>query len=197
MSSDGNQHADGWDENPDVRKYADHAFANLTDVINCKGLRIFDFGCGTGLLTEKIARNAAAVIALDPATKMLDVLARKTLVNVTPVAGLLTSDLTAREPAFKEKFDLITASSVCAFVPDYAETLQRLRALLVPGGTFVQWDWLAIPDEPDFGFTAADIDDAMTAAGFTAPTITQPFSISRGDDNRCPSSWPLHLIARN
>lgn len=186
MSFDGNQHADGWDENPDVRKYADHAFANLTDVINCKGLRIFDFGCGTGLLTEKIARNAAAVIALDPATKMLDVLARKTLVNVTPVAGLLTSDLTAREPAFKEKFDLITASSVCAFVPDYAETLQRLRALLVPGGTFVQWDWLAMPDEPDFGFTAADIDDAMTAAGFTAPTITQPFSISRGDDNPMP-----------
>lgn len=186
MSFDGNQHADGWDENPDVRKYADHAFANLTDVTNCKGLRIFDFGCGTGLLTEKIARNAAAVIALDPATKMLDVLARKTLVNVTPVAGLLASDLIAREPAFKEKFDLITASSVCAFVPDYAETLQRLRALLVPGGTFVQWDWLVMPDEPDFDFTAADIDDAMTAAVFSAPTITQPFSISRCDDNPMP-----------
>jgi SAM-dependent methyltransferase len=96
MNINWDEHADGWDENPNVRKYADHAFASLIDAIDCEGLRIFDFGCGTGLLTEKIARNAAAVVALDPAPKMLDVLARKTLTNVAPVAGLLTSDLIAR-----------------------------------------------------------------------------------------------------
>ena len=186
MSFDWDKHADGWDQNPDVVVYAKHAFASLTEVIDCTGLRVFDFGCGTGLLTERIAPTASAVVALDPAPKMLDVLARKKIANVTPIAGWLTSEMIAREPAFENKCDLITASSVCAFVPDYPETLQLLRTLLVPGGKLVQWDWLATSGEPDFGLTEAGIHDAITAAGFTDIAITQPFSISRGDEGPMP-----------
>ncbi len=182
MTFDWDEHAGGWDENPDVRTYADHAFASLAAVRDIAGARVFDFGCGTGLLSEKIARDAAAVVALDPSQKMLDVLARKGIANVSHVAGELTADLITREPALKTEFDLIVASSALAFVPDYAQTLRRLRGLLCPGGMFVQWDWLATPDSPDFGFTEPDIRGAMIAAGFIEPTITRPFVITRGDD---------------
>ena len=186
MTFDWDEHAGGWDENPDVRTYADHAFTVLTKGIEIDGARVLDFGCGTGLLTEKVAREASEVVALDPAAKMLDVLARKGLENVTTVAGALTPGLIAREPAFETKFDLIVASSVLAFVPDYSQTLRQLRGLLRPGGKLIQWDWLATPDSPDFGFTEPDIRDAMIAAGFDEPAITRPFEISRGDDGPMP-----------
>jgi len=186
MTIDWDEHAEGWDQNPDVVVYAGNAYKTLTAAIDCEGLRVLDFGCGTGLLTERIARDAAAVVALDPAPKMLGVLAGKALPNVTPVAGLLSTGLIAHEPAFEDGFDLITASSVCTFVPDYPETLRLLHSLLTPGGYLVQWDWLATPDEPDFGFTEAAIRDGMTAAGFTVVTVSQPFSIYRGEDARMP-----------
>lgn len=186
MIFDGNKYANAWDDDPDVIAYAERAFACLTDTIDLAGRRVFDFGCGTGLLTERLARHAALVVALDPAARMLEVLIGKALSNVTPVGGLLSPELVAREPALAQPFDLITASSVLAFVPDYAETLGRLRGLLVPGGKLVQWDWLATPDAPDFGFTEAGMDAALSAAGFAQIAITRPFSISRGDDGTCP-----------
>jgi SAM-dependent methyltransferase len=182
ITFDWNEHAGGWDDNPNVRTYANRAFAVLAEVTDIKGKRVFDFGCGTGLLTEKISDEATEIIALDPAQKMLDVLARKGLANVTPVAGELTADLIARNPAFEGNFDVIVASSALAFVPDYAQSLRLLHDLLRPGGMFVQWDWLATADSPDFGFTEPDIRDAMIAAGFNEPAITRPFEITRGDD---------------
>lgn len=69
-------------------------------------------------------------------------------------------------------FALATPSPICT---------KRLT-----GGRFVQWDWLASADTPDFGFTEPDIRDAIIAAGFNAPAITLPFVITRGDHGPMP-----------
>ncbi|MCH8334286.1 MAG: class I SAM-dependent methyltransferase [Proteobacteria bacterium] len=42
--------------------------------------------------------------------------------------------------ALTEKFDLVVASSVCSFLPDYNSTLRDLSSALKPGGLFVQWE---------------------------------------------------------
>ena len=180
MTFDWDEHAAGWDDNPDVRTYAEYAYKHLTDAIDLTGLRVLDFGCGTGLLSAHMAREAAHVVALDPSPKMIDVVKAKSLPDVTPVGGTMTSGYIDPEPMF----DLVTAASVCAFVPDYAETLQQIRARLRSGGHFVQWDWLA--EVPAFGFSEIEIRAAVMAAGFADVAITQPFSISRGDDGPMP-----------
>ena len=39
----------------------------------------------------------------------------------------------------KGKFDLVIASSVCAFVPDYGEVLQQIKTILKPGSRCLAW----------------------------------------------------------
>ena len=51
--------AAGWDDDPYVRAYADAAFASLTalaarEEFDINDATVCDFGCGTGLLTERL-----------------------------------------------------------------------------------------------------------------------------------------------
>ena len=146
-SNEWDEFAAEWDGNTATSAYADHAFAELAQVVDLAGLRVFDFGCGTGLLAERLSPHVSKVVALDGSSKMIEQLKLKALPNVFPIAGFLTASLMRRNTLLQTKFDLVTASSVCAFLPDYGAILQTLRSLLRSGGTYVQWDWLA--SEPD------------------------------------------------
>ena len=182
LDIDWNTHAAGWDDDPDVQHYAREALTSLRSQMDPDRLHILDFGCGTGLLTVDLAQTAAHVIALDPAEKMIGVLAHKGLNNVTTFNATLSAELIDREPAFAAPFDLVTAASVCAFLPDYTATLRLLRKLLRPGGHLVQWDWLATDETDDFGFSAHDLRAIRTAADFDVVSIDVAFSISRDAD---------------
>lgn len=185
--------AAGWDENPAVRLYADKAFAALTARQPVDGLRVLDFGCGTGTLTEKLADRAAHVVAVDLSPKMIARLTAKGLSRVTAVTADLTA-ATAPEPAgLGAPFDLITASSVCAFLPDYAAALGRMRRLLAPGAIFVQWDWELAPGDAGTGFSKPAVEQALREAGFDAIEVTTAFSMAM-DDADTPV---LMAIARN
>lgn len=177
MSDDWDDYAADWDRNPAVIAYAEKAFRCLGDIADVEGAEVFDFGCGTGLLTEKLSPMATTVVALDTSQGMIDVLAAKNLPNVVPIRGTL-SELLASEPArYRSRFDLAVASSVCAFVADYEEVLLQLRALLREGGTFVQWDWVASEESGGTGFTEAQVLAALEKAGFRSVTVAEAFSM--------------------
>ena len=46
-------------------------------VISVNEIRVLDFGCGTGLLTEKIAPLVNEIVAIDSSPKMIEVLRKK------------------------------------------------------------------------------------------------------------------------
>lgn len=139
-----------WDGDRDVRNYADLAF----DVFERKVVplipdldrsRVLDFGCGTGLLVEKIAPLCGHVVAIDTSMEMIKVLEDKVahrnlrnLRNVTPMATAIGSG----EAQVLRDFQLVVASSVCSFLEDYEATLRDIASTMLPGGIFVQWDWL-------------------------------------------------------
>jgi len=183
VSEEWDDYAEGWDSNEDVIAYSEKAFRCLFDAINLHGLRILDFGCGTGLLTEKLSPIAKEVLALDPSEKMISILNEKKLPNVTTVSEELSQILIGNNNLFSEKFDLIVASSVCSFLPEYEKTLALLKFLLVPGGTFIQWDWLAEDGNSDFGLSRERVLHAYDQAGLTLQTLDQAFSLnsSEGD----------------
>lgn len=181
MSMEWDQYADHWDSNPDVLSYAKSAFATLAEVIELGGLRVLDFGCGTGLLTERMARLAREVVALDASAKMIAVLDGKQLPNVTPVAGLLSEEWLTDSRPLARPFDLIVASSVCAFLPDYERTLSLLATLLVPGGTLVQWDWLVTDAGAGYGFTEARVKKAYEQSGLLLQSLGQAFSLASAE----------------
>ncbi|WIY24793.1 class I SAM-dependent DNA methyltransferase [Parasedimentitalea psychrophila] len=181
MTDDWNDYADGWDDNSDVKLYATQAFAALDAHVDMRGKnwqssRILDFGCGTGLLTEKIAPHVMEVIAVDTSDKMIAILKEKNLCNVRAVHGdVLTGDIRDVGDWFSD-FDLICASSVCGFLPDYSGAVTALAGLLRRGGQFVQWDWQSSGND-GFGLTEPQMRESLKAAHLSSIRVEQVFEI--------------------
>jgi 2-polyprenyl-3-methyl-5-hydroxy-6-metoxy-1,4-benzoquinol methylase len=176
MRNEWDEHADGWDTDEGVIRYSEKALQSLGEVGSFAGLSVLDFGCGTGPLAERMARQAKNIVGLDTSPAMLAVLHEKKLPNVATIEGELTAELIAGNPLFRSGLDFIVASSVCGFLPDYDKTLRLLRSLLVPGGFFVQWDWLAESEGADFGFVPERVLGALKSTGFNSVSVTTPFS---------------------
>ena len=175
--------APDWDSRSDVHQYADHAFESWNRrvaplVENMREMNVLDFGCGTGLLTEKFASQVNSVVAVDTSVKMLNVLKGKIrasgLTNVKAIVTTISPDSIASDPALFSDFDLVIASSVCNFLPDYEETLCTIARTMKPGGVFVQWDW--IDDMP-----ADRIRRAYDRAGLKYVSIGEEFAMD-GDN---------------
>lgn len=186
MSTDDSATWDGmaatWDDDPIVRAYSAAAFTSLQDALAARGTslsgsRVLDFGSGTGLLTAAMAAQAERVVALDVSSAMLAVLDRKELPNVETVCGPLHTQ--RHSPMLAPRtFDLVTCSSVCAFLADYPEAVRQLAGLLAPGGWFVQWDWALDPTaETPMGFTPETIRAALQGAGLVDLSVGVGFQV--------------------
>ena len=175
MKNEWDDYAQGWDTDSSVQLYAKHAFEQLIKITNIDGLSVLDFGCGTGSLTQLLSPNASHIVALDGSAEMIKQLDNKALTNVCTVAAFLTTD---NLDALHGPFDLIVASSVCSFLPDYPHTLGLLKSLLKPNGRFVQWDWLASKENPTTGFSLAQVQSAFKYAGFQGVELSTPFDMS-------------------
>ena len=137
MSENWDDYADGWDSNEAVNSYCLKAYESLLNTVELQGRKVLDFGCGTGLLTEKISNQASSVVAIDPSEKMISVLADKCLGNVVTIQSELTHNLIDTDENLRSGFDIIVASSALAFVPDY-----QVRSLSVGGiHAFLQADY--------------------------------------------------------
>ena len=161
MSDSWDDYADGWDANPDVIAYSQLAFNSLQKHMTLSGLSILDFGCGTGLLTERLLNAGAHVVAIDSSEKMIDALESKSLNQIECHKALLTDAFLIEHPDWLNRFDLVVASSVLAFVPDYEVCLSLLAQCLKTKGKLIHWDWLK---HDDFGFNETDIDHGFKAA---------------------------------
>lgn len=171
--------AAGWDDEPAVQKYAAAAFGSLVAALDERGLSVsgatvLDFGCGTGLLTEQLVRDAESIDAVDTSTAMIRALAAK--VATRGWRHVRTSE---EIPASTRSHDLVVCSSVCSFVDDYPGTVQQLVALLRPGGTFVQWDWERddTASTDDDGLSRSEIGRALDAAGLVSVHVDTAFRV--------------------
>lgn len=168
-------YAEGWDSDSSVEAYAEQAFNGLIAQGDLSGLKVFDFGCGTGSLTKRMSLLADQIVALDASSEMVRFLDQKQLANVESHAAFLTEELLQQHPEWLGSFDRVTASSVCSFLPDYDGTLALLKKLLKPGGLLVQWDWLAEDDATPMGFTLSRVKQALTEQGFSDLRVTKAF----------------------
>ncbi len=182
MSNEWDEYAPGWDGDEAARAYAEAAHASLSAVLadagrTVDGARVLDFGCGTGLLTERLAPVCRSIDAVDTSQAMLDVLDAK--IEQHGWSHVTTS---TQLPTTLESYDLVVCSSVCSFLDDYPGTLAELAKLLVPGGGFVQWDWERDDSDDDpHGLSRPEISAALLAAGLTVASVETAFEVSLGE----------------
>ncbi len=171
--------ADEWDGNVAVRAYADAAVGSLMSVadaagVDITGATVCDFGCGTGLLTERLADRCERIDAVDTSQAMLAVLQAK--IAWHRWRHVRTLD---RLPPATQRYDAIVCSSVLSFVDDYSETVRALVDQLATGGLFVQWDWERDPgDNEAHGFTRMEIRRTLEGVGLEDVAVGTGFEVT-------------------
>ncbi len=167
MAHDWDEYAANWEKDPATHAFAQSVFEHLTKILSLQGKHILDFGCGTGLLSQRMSPFARDIVALDSSEAMIEELDRKELRNVEPVVDCLTRGLVAQHPAFRKQFDLVVASSVCAFLPNLQDVTDIIFTLVDEGGYFVHFDWLA-DGKSEIGLSTTEIESVLRNAGFSA-----------------------------
>ncbi|ALM68444.1 Biotin synthesis protein BioC [Vibrio parahaemolyticus] len=176
MAQDWDGLAKNWESNPATEQFAQSVFAQLQQLTQLDGIKVLDFGCGTGQLSQLLSPIVKDIVALDASEAMIEELDKKELLNVEPVVDALSRGLVAQHPAFRGQFDLVVASSVLAFVDDVESSLDIAHSLLNEGGYFVHFDWVAESEQD--GFTLSRSENALSNAGFVDVEAKNVFDIT-------------------
>jgi 2-polyprenyl-3-methyl-5-hydroxy-6-metoxy-1,4-benzoquinol methylase len=181
-----------WNENAEMyaAKPVDNpeAFDRKTEVTKAliePDHTVLDIGCGTGSFVLRLASTGAQVHGLDLSTEMIRIARGKArdagAPNVHFHAGAFDASFTAFEPG---TLDGVFAYSLLHLVPDRTDALQRMYALLRPGGYLVastvclgeSWvpyslvlgvmRWMGKAPWVCTGLTKAGLHAEMEAAGF-------------------------------
>jgi SAM-dependent methyltransferase len=97
------------------------------------GRRVLDAGCGAGALAEALLDRGAAVAAVDSSRGLLELAARR----LAGRADVRRADLRDPLPFADEAFDIVIASLVMHYLPDWSPTLREFHRVLAPGGRLV------------------------------------------------------------
>ncbi len=178
------EYAAEWESNKTATQFSDLVFQELLALNKLSSSRVIDFGCGTGLLSERMSPLARNIVALDSSEAMIEELDKKLLTNVEPVVDKLSRGLAAQHPAFRGQFDLVVASSVCGFLENFKDSAFIIHSLLDSDGVFVHWDWLAQNESE--GLTQESAHKALHDAGFSDIELSIPFSITLEDGQDAP-----------
>lgn len=118
----------------------------LRDIGLEPGMRVLDVGCATGLLTRELANLVGKnghITGVDRNNDRLAEAKDQTAESNHATIVYENVDLTGNLPDW-EPFDAITGRRVLMYLPDAAETLRRLTALLKPDGLMIFQEHCAI-----------------------------------------------------
>ncbi len=154
MSDYFDQRARDWDANPArVERARIVAQAIREKIMLTPGMSAFEYGCGTGLLSFALHRDAGPITLADSSSGMLDVLREKIAAakvgNMTP----LLLDL-ATDPLPARRFDLIYTLMTLHHIPVLAPILEHFHTLLNPSGSLC----IADLDQEDGSFHGPGFD---------------------------------------
>lgn len=95
----------------------------------CRGKRVLEVGCGTGLILSRIAAGASEAVGVDLSKGMLRSAAER---------GLSVAVGSATELPFPDdSFDVVCSFKVLAHVPDIHRALAEITRVTRPGGRMV------------------------------------------------------------
>lgn len=185
MAHNWDEYAATWEQNHVNHVFVQSAFQQLTQILAVQDKHVLDLGCGSGLLSQLLSPLARDIVALDSSEAMIEELDRKELRNVEPVVDSLTRGLVAQHPAFRKQFDLVVASSVCAFLPNLSDVVDIIFTLLDQGGYFVHFDWSsALSDSLEGCLSEIEMSAILSHAGFSSVETAFAFEVATEQGTR-------------
>jgi ubiquinone/menaquinone biosynthesis C-methylase UbiE len=198
---DFNRDAADWDEQPGRIKLADGLFAALTrEVQLTEELDVFEFGCGTGLITMRVQPWVRTIVGADSSEGMLEQLGRKiAAAQATNVETRLLD--TAKGDRLEGQFDLVVISMVLHHVPVPGEIFTQFYRILRPGGRLAILDLESedgtFHNDPTGvfhnGFDQAALGQELVAAGFSVPAFTRAMNYAKEQATGAPRIYPIFL----
>jgi 2-polyprenyl-3-methyl-5-hydroxy-6-metoxy-1,4-benzoquinol methylase len=143
--------ADDFDANDIPRQLSVNIGACILDNVELSdGMRVMDFGAGTGLITTQVAGKVGKVTAVDVSQAMLEKLASKE--ELQGKVDIVCQDIL--DQPIGQEFDLIVSAMAMHHVEDTDKMVQRFAEHLKPGARAA----LADLDEEDGTFHPADVE---------------------------------------
>jgi 2-polyprenyl-3-methyl-5-hydroxy-6-metoxy-1,4-benzoquinol methylase len=188
MQRDFDAVAASWDEEPRRVKLA----GEIADAIR-GGLPLsaewqaMDFGCGTGLVTLRLAPCLRSILAVDSSRGMLDRLDAKIQnTGVLNVRTVMAEQLFEKPSA--ARFHLITSAMTLHHIQDIVPLLRSFHSLLHPGGYVALADLETedgtFHEDPagvfHHGFSREGLAELLRLAGFSSITVSSVTEIAKG-----------------
>ncbi|CAN8101687.1 unnamed protein product [Discula destructiva] len=215
-----NAEAAAWDTNPDVHRASDSALeAILASVpsVPSPHTRVLEIGCGTGLLSLRLAPFVSSILAVDAAEGMINALKMKLTrpenesvrEKIQPLFIMLEDPEDKRLPPSlasdpdgpRAKYDLITSHLVLHHIANLAAVLKTMHGCLRPGGEIALTDYEDFgsearkfhPESKMFGVERHGINakwfaELMTEAGFVDVDVSAKWTMEK-EVERMPGEW--------
>ncbi|MGZ3787033.1 MAG: class I SAM-dependent methyltransferase [Bacteriovorax sp.] len=140
-----------------------------------KGLKIFEAGCGPGILAEYLIHEGAKVVAFDVSPKMIELARARNPKNATFFVADGANPLPLG-PESNGQFDMVVASLAIDYIKDWSTPLSEFHRLLKPKGKFIftiqhplgSWNWY----RPECAFGVQYVEASWK--GFTEEPVVMP-----------------------
>lgn len=185
-----------WDDEAKIAR-AERIAAAITEAVSpTTATRVFEYGAGTGLVTEAFGDHIGPAVLADASEGMRNVMASKIANGLLLDAQITDVDLAADDVTLpEERFDLIITVLTLHHILEIDRVLGRFDELLLEGGKLCIVDLDA--EDGSFhgegfvghhGFDRDELADRIRAAGFGAVEMRDCGHLSRDD-----GEYPMFL----
>jgi 2-polyprenyl-3-methyl-5-hydroxy-6-metoxy-1,4-benzoquinol methylase len=183
--------AASWDEEPRRIKLAKEISDTIRQVLTLSPeWDAMDFGCGTGLVTLRLAPFLRSIVGVDSSRGMLDRLDAK-----IQAAGLSNIHSSMAEEIFEvppvARFHLITCAMTLHHIQDIVPLLKSFHALLHPGGHMALADLES--EDGTFhddqtgvfhhGFSRKELVELINLGGFVSVSVNSVVEIVKAEQH--------------
>jgi ubiquinone/menaquinone biosynthesis C-methylase UbiE len=157
--------------------------------------RVFEYGAGTGLVSQMLAPHVGPLTLADPSAGMRDAMAAKVDDGTLPPDTRIWSTDLSTDPTPDERFELVVTVQVLHHVDDLPPVLAAFAAITEPGGTLAVVDLDA--EDGSFhgegfgghhGFHHPELTAQIQAAGFGEVRFEHAYDLEKNGDR-----YPLFL----
>jgi ubiquinone/menaquinone biosynthesis C-methylase UbiE len=197
--------AAGWDDNARRAALADAvARAIIAHMPVGKPASALEFGCGTGLVTTRVAPHCARLTALDSSSEMLRMLGEKIAANSIANVKPLHLDFSRPEEAagLDRDYDFVYSNMTLHHIPDTASFLRELIGHMSPGGSLAIADLDAedglFHDDPTekvhHGFDRLMLKSLLESAGFSGVSFMTAHVVEKKNRAGKLAAYPIFLV---